>query len=59
MNPMSVDNVQELIDAVQAQIGQAMQDNDLSEVDDLNDQLSDLEDELFRARMRETGEYDE
>lgn len=58
MNPMSVENVQELIDAVQAQIAQAIQTNDLSEVDQLNEQLSDLEDELFRARMRETGEWD-
>ena len=55
---MSVENVQELIDAVQTQIAQAIQTNDLSEVDQLNEQLSDLEDELFRARMRETGEWD-
>lgn len=58
MNPMSIENVQELIDKIQAQIGQAMQANDLSEVDQLNEELSDLEDELFRARMRETGEWD-
>lgn len=58
MNPMSIENVQELIDKIQAQIGQAMQANDLSEVDQLNEELSDLEDELFKARMRETGEWD-
>jgi len=58
MNPMSIENVQELIDRIQAQIGQAMQANDLSEVDQLNEELSDLEDELFKARMRETGEWD-
>ena len=58
MNPMSIENVQELIDAIHAQINQAMQDNDLSEVDQLNESLSNLEDELFRARMRESGEWD-
>lgn len=58
MNPMSIENVQELIDAIHAQIVQAMQDGDLSEVDQLNESLSDLEDELFRARMRESGEWD-
>jgi uncharacterized membrane protein (DUF106 family) len=58
MNTMSIENVQELIDRIQAQIGQAMQANDLSEVDQLNEELSDLEDELFKARMRETGEWD-
>lgn len=58
MSSTQIENVQELIDKIQAQIGQAMQANDLSEVDQLNEELSDLEDELFKARMRETGEWD-
>ena len=58
MSSTQIENVQELIDRIQAQIGQAMQANDLSEVDQLNEELSDLEDELFKARMRETGEWD-
>ena len=58
MNPMTIENVQELIDRIQNQIAQAMQTNDFSEVDQLNESLSDLEDELFKARMRETGEWD-
>lgn len=53
---MSIENVEELIGAVQDLIGQAFENNDMSKVDELNEELSDLEDELFRARMRDSGE---
>jgi len=56
MTKMSIENVEELIGAVQDLIGQAFENNDMSKVDELNEELSDLEDELFRARMRDSGE---
>lgn len=56
MAKMSIENVEELINAVQDLIGQAFENDNLDGVDQLNEELSDLEDELFRARMREVGE---
>lgn len=53
---MSIENVEELINAVQDRIEEAVENETLCELEQLYEELSDLEDELFRARMRDSGE---